>query len=76
MELPENQIQRTYRVRVYGRFDEEKLKKIRAGAIIKGKQYGPFWVNFFIPKRNSVRCRKIPNFEYMADCQTLARKEP
>lgn len=45
MELPENKIERKYRVRVYGRFNDEKLLKIRAGAVINGKQYGPFYCN-------------------------------
>ena len=34
-----------YRVRVFGRFDDKKLEKVREGAIIDGEQYGPFWAN-------------------------------
>jgi 16S rRNA U516 pseudouridylate synthase RsuA-like enzyme len=34
MELPESKIERTYRVRVYGTFTEEKLKRIRDGVTI------------------------------------------
>jgi 23S rRNA pseudouridine2605 synthase len=45
LELPKNEIQRDYRVRVYGRFTDEKLEKIRKGAVISGEQYGPFWCN-------------------------------
>ena len=45
LELPLNKIQRSYRVRVYGRFSEERLVKIREGAVIKGVRYGPFWCN-------------------------------
>ena len=43
MERPESKLTREYRVRVYGRFTEEKLKKIREGATINGVKYGPFW---------------------------------
>jgi len=43
LELPLNKVERSYRVRVFGRFDEDKLSKIRKGAVIKGVQYGPFW---------------------------------
>ena len=46
LELPFNEVQRDYRVRVYGRFDDKKLLKIRDGAIINGEQYGPFWVSY------------------------------
>ncbi|CAK70276.1 unnamed protein product (macronuclear) [Paramecium tetraurelia] len=45
MELPETKLQRIYRVRVYGTFTEEKLKKIRNGLTIAGVNYGPYWVN-------------------------------
>lgn len=45
MELPETKIVRTYRVRVYGTFTEEKLRKIREGVTIKGEKYGPYWIN-------------------------------
>lgn len=45
LELPKNEIQRDYRVRVYGRFNDDKLVKIRNGAVIAGEQYGPFWCN-------------------------------
>lgn len=44
MELPETKLERTYRVRVYGTFTEEKLKKIRDGMTIAGVKYGPYWV--------------------------------
>ena len=43
LELPSNKIERTYRVRVFGNLDEDKLVKIRKGAVINGVQYGPFW---------------------------------
>lgn len=45
LEMPSNKIQRTYRVRVHGRFDDKKLTGIRNGAVIKGIQYGPFICN-------------------------------
>ena len=34
-----------YEVKVFGRFTDEKLLKIRAGAIIKGVKMGPFFVS-------------------------------
>ena len=38
-----NDIERAYRVRVFGRtFNEEKLHKMRQGFKIKGRQYGPY----------------------------------
>jgi 23S rRNA pseudouridine2605 synthase len=43
LELPLHRLERTYRVRVYGRFNDEKLAKIRKGAVINGVQYGPFY---------------------------------
>lgn len=45
LELPENKMERSYRVRVFGRLDEAKLAKIRAGCVIKGVRYGPFYCN-------------------------------
>jgi len=43
MELPESRVQRMYRVRVYGALDEQKLEKIRKGALMNNIQYGPYW---------------------------------
>ena len=40
----ENQYEYIYELKVFGRFTDEKLLKIRAGAIIKGKKMGPFYV--------------------------------
>ena len=45
MESPESKLERTYRVRVYGRFSDEKLAKIREGCVINGVRYGPFKCN-------------------------------
>ena len=42
LELPSNQIVRTYKVRVFGRLEQDKLESIRKGCLIKGVQYGPF----------------------------------
>ena len=50
--MPENRVEREYRVRVYGRFDDDKLLKVRQGAIISGQQYGPFWVKTTIFTEN------------------------
>lgn len=45
LELPANNIERAYRVRVFGRmFNEEKLQGIRNGVIMNGRKYGPFIV--------------------------------
>ena len=41
----EKMFESVYEIKVFGKFDEDKLKKIREGAIIKGKQMGPFFVN-------------------------------
>jgi 23S rRNA pseudouridine2605 synthase len=41
LELPENGLARTYRVRVFGNIDEKKLKKLADGIIIDGIQYAP-----------------------------------
>jgi len=43
IELPESRLERTYRVRVYGGLDEEKLRKIQNGATISGVTYGPYF---------------------------------
>ena len=43
LELPLHKLERTYRVRVYGRFTDEKLASIRKGAVINGVKYGPFY---------------------------------
>ena len=34
-----------YEVKVFGRFTNEKLLKIRTGAVIKGVKMGPFFVS-------------------------------
>jgi 23S rRNA pseudouridine2605 synthase len=58
LELPVNSLSRTYRVktylsqvRVYGILDQEKLARIRRGAVINGVMYGPF--NVKIIKRQT-----------------------
>ena len=43
LELPSYNIERAYRVRVFGRmFDEQKLLAIRKGVIMNGRSYGPY----------------------------------
>ena len=45
LELPSNQVERTYRVRVFGRrFNEKKLDKLRRGFRMRGRKYGPYVV--------------------------------
>lgn len=45
LELPSYRLERSYRVRVFGRmFNEEKLRKIREGMVMNGKKYGPYHV--------------------------------
>jgi len=44
LELPQNAWTRHYRVRVYGRVDEGKLKKLEKGAEIEGVKYEPIKV--------------------------------
>jgi 23S rRNA pseudouridine2605 synthase len=52
LELPSSEIERSYRIRVFGRmFDEEKLRKLRNGFTIKGRQYGPYIID--VIKRQS-----------------------
>lgn len=40
LELPKNKFMRKYRVRVFGKIDEERLKKLKNGIRIDGVQYG------------------------------------
>ena len=43
LELPSYRLERSYRVRVFGRmFNEEKLQKIRQGMVMNGRKYGPY----------------------------------
>jgi 23S rRNA pseudouridine2605 synthase len=43
LEMPNNSVERQYRVRVFGRtFDDVKLAKIRKGFVSQGRQYGPY----------------------------------
>lgn len=43
LELPSYRLERSYRVRVFGRmFNEEKLKAIRTGMVMGGMKYGPY----------------------------------
>jgi len=43
LELPSYRLERSYRVRVFGRmFNEEKLKMIRSGMVMNGLKYGPY----------------------------------
>jgi len=43
LEIPNFQVERSYRVRVFGRmFDEAKLNKIRKGFFMNGRKYGPY----------------------------------
>lgn len=40
LELPQNKINRSYRVRVFGKIDLERLKKLEKGIVIDGIKYG------------------------------------
>ena len=43
LELPNFSVERSYRVRVFGRmFDEAKLANLRRGVVMNGKKYGPY----------------------------------
>lgn len=43
LELPSNNIERSYKVRVFGRmFNENVLQKLHEGVKIKGRKYGPY----------------------------------
>lgn len=43
LEMPSNNLERAYRVRVFGRmFSEDKLLKIRKGMMMGGRMYGPY----------------------------------
>jgi len=45
MEMPSTKIERSYRVRIFGRmFNDDKLRRIKAGIAIKGIKYGPYVV--------------------------------
>lgn len=41
----DKQYEYEYELKVFGRFSDEKLLKIRTGAIIKGVKMGPFFVS-------------------------------
>lgn len=46
LELPSSQIERSYKVRVFGRmFNEEKFQKLKDGFTINGRQYGPYVID-------------------------------
>jgi len=44
-----NNVEKTYEyvyeLKVFGRFNDEKLRSIRKGAVIKGVKMGPFFVS-------------------------------
>ena len=43
LELPNLSVERSYRVRVFGRmFDEAKLAQLRRGVTMNGRKYGPY----------------------------------
>ena len=43
LELPNFSVERSYRVRVFGRmFDEAKLAQLRRGVVMNGRKYGPY----------------------------------
>jgi len=43
LEMPNNSVERAYRVRVFGRmFDEHKLTQLRKGVVMGGREYGPY----------------------------------
>lgn len=43
LEMPNYSVERTYRIRVFGRmFDENKLAQLRRGVIMNGRKYGPY----------------------------------
>lgn len=43
LEMPNNSVERQYRVRVFGRmFDEHKLSQLRRGVVMNGRKYGPY----------------------------------
>lgn len=43
LELPNFSVERSYRVRVFGRmFDEAKLAHLRRGVVMNGRKYGPY----------------------------------
>lgn len=43
LEMPSYSVERTYRIRVFGRmFDENKLAQLRRGVMMNGRKYGPY----------------------------------
>jgi 23S rRNA pseudouridine2605 synthase len=43
LEMPTYQVERAYRVRVFGRmFDANKLVQLRKGVVMNGQRYGPY----------------------------------
>lgn len=47
----QNKYEYTYELKVFGRFNDEKLLKIRRGAIIKGVKLGPFFVSLIVSSK-------------------------
>jgi 23S rRNA pseudouridine2605 synthase len=54
LELPSSKVQRSYKVRVFGRmFSEKVIQKLRQGFYIKGKKYGPYIVELIRRQRTN-----------------------
>ena len=45
LESKEQAYEGQFEIKTFGRMDDKKISKIREGAIIKGKKFGPFFVS-------------------------------
>lgn len=73
LELPKNNFKRSYKVRVFGKVDEKRLKNLSEGISIKGEKYKPIdaviekrqnsnaWLKFSLYEGKNREIRKICN---------------
>jgi 23S rRNA pseudouridine2605 synthase len=53
MELPKNKWMRKYRVRVFGKINQERLDRLAGGITIEGVRYGPIKVELEVEKESN-----------------------
>ncbi len=64
----------SYEIKVHGRFTEEKLIKIRKGAKIKGKKFGPFYCKVKKYLRRNTKLLMKTNNASMRDIKMILQK--
>ena len=67
LELPQNKLARVYKVRVYGKVNENKLLSLKKGAVVEGMHYGPIQAELLSQKGTnawlSIKIREGKNRE-------------